>query len=103
MSDSSGPSADDAPFVPTGDAKTVPAGAIGIPQKGWHRLKMTFTNDKGQSLTGFAYSVGQNASTSFWDYMAVNKFQSTTKFKFKKSKSGWDVLEIDDGNMWVPA
>jgi hypothetical protein len=64
----------------------------------WYNLRVTYKDEDGNTRTGYLGPVGQNAATSFWDYMRVDGGQS--KFKLHQTEDGWAYWEIDDGN-WL--
>jgi hypothetical protein len=105
QSPSAAPSPDDQAFVPSSEPNPVPAGVAfkADPDK-WYYLRITYQDDTGKTVTGRAYKIGPNPSTSFWDYMAVSQYDSEgAKFKLHQLhpyKDGWDKWEIDDGN-WL--
>jgi hypothetical protein len=67
-----GPSLDDQPLVPSGQPNPLPSGELlkTDPTK-WYLLKGHYTNDSGKPATSYAYPLGKNAATSFWDYVTL--------------------------------
>ena len=98
---SAGPSEDDAPFVPSGAPMPLPAGsAVATDPAVWYHLKATWTDDRGRTATGYAYPIGENASSSFWDYVCL--FAGPARagaLRFKLSEpddEGWSRWDIHD-------
>jgi hypothetical protein len=96
-----GPSLDDQPLVPTGAAFSRPAGEASVtPAVALYRLKAWWTNDKGKTVDGYAYPVGQNATQSFWDYVIFNEGPaggSALQFYLgPPDKDGWARWNIRD-------
>jgi hypothetical protein len=96
-----GPSLDDQPFVPSDTPNPLPAGEPfkTDPDK-WYFLKVDYVDDKGKSVTGYAYPIGQNPSTSFWDYVMLQAGppeKNALKFKLVPlDDQGWQRWEIRD-------
>ena len=96
-----GPSPNDQPLVPSGNPNPLPAGAaIVTDPESWYRLKANYINDSGRSVTGYAYPVGQNAATSFWDYVVFSEGPAgSAALRFKLSApddQGWSTWDIHD-------
>jgi hypothetical protein len=90
----SGPSLDDKPFVPSGPPNPRPAGeVVKTNAVSLYRLKANWVEENGKAATGYAYPVGQNAATSFWDYVV-----------FGAEPAGGAALQFypgpPDGNGW---
>lgn len=96
-----GPSSNDQPFVTSGQPGQLPAGkALETAPEKWYYLKANFVDDHGKAVTGYAYPVGQNAATSFWDYVVLSAGgpgKSALKFKLDAPDSqGWQKWSIHD-------
>jgi hypothetical protein len=97
-----GPSLDDQPLVPTSAPYDRPAGEMfKIAAVAVYHLKARWTNEEGKVVDGYAYPVGQNAATSFWDYVIFNEGASAggSALKFYLSppdKDGWSRWNIQD-------
>jgi hypothetical protein len=95
---SSGPTADDLPFVPAGDPKPARAGSVGILDDKWYNLKFKYQDDKGNLQDGFAYYVGTNPNWAFWDYISATHSNGPVgKFKKDSVRGNRMVLKTDDG------
>lgn len=96
-----GPSLNDQPFVSSGPPRELPAGkAFKADPDTWYHLKVHFKDRHGKFVDSFLYPLGQNPSTSFWDYMAFNSPDGLqpAKFKLHQRPDGWADWEMDDGN-----
>src|SRR5262245_20938212 len=99
MSQRKPPSQNDQPFAPSGDRRVVPAGApFPAAPNTWYQLKVKYANKQGTPLESWAYPLGKNAATSFWDYMAFSSPDGLppAKFKIHQRADGWAEWEIDD-------
>ena len=95
------PSPNDQPFVASGSPNPLPSGTVFKSDPNtWYNLKVTYTNDSGNTVVGYARSIGSNPSTSFWDYMelADTTPAGAAKFKLHPRNDGWAEWEINDGN-----
>ncbi|TFY89114.1 hypothetical protein DYL59_13140 [Pseudomonas kairouanensis] len=99
MSDTSAPAPDDQPFEPEGKPLASRSGSQAFPDGEWFNLQLDYVNDKGQTVTSYAYFVGTNATWSFWDYISATA-SNGPKAKFKKDSSDGDfaVLKLQDDN-----
>lgn len=95
-----GPSLDDKPFVASGPPKPLPAGeAFKSDPNSVYRLKATWIDQSGNSATGYAYPMGQNATASFWDYVVFRALDGTGVLKFYLSPpdqdgySRWNIVD----------
>lgn len=96
-----GPSTDDHPIVINNKTNPLPAGkTTETDSEKWHYLKVNFIDDRGKPVTGYAYPVGENASTSFWDYVVLsagNSGNGALKFKaVTLDDQGWQKWIIKD-------
>ena len=95
------PSPNDQPFVASGSPNPLPSGTVVKSDPNtWYNLKATYTNTSGNTVVGYARSIGSNPSTSFWDYMelADTTPAGAAKFKLHPRNDGWAEWEINDGN-----
>lgn len=97
-----GPSPDDQPLsINKLHVNSLPAGITAeVDEDKWYHLKVKFVNDNGVEVSGYAYPVGVNASTSFWDYViliAGNPGKGALKFKaITLDDEGWQKWIIKD-------
>lgn len=92
----------DGPLAATGAPRTLPSIGGAFPVGKWFWLKMTYKDERGNTVVGFADRVGANAATSFWDYVCIRRGTpgaSSLKFKVDGEKDGWPVLRLSDGNV----
>ncbi len=93
------PSADDKPIETSGKPNALPAGkVIKTDPNSWYYLKGTYVDDNGKAQTGYAYPVGQNAATSFWDYVVYQPglYQGALQFSPQPAEGGWYFWKIKD-------
>jgi len=107
MSDQERPlSADDEPFVPTGEPRPLPAGeAFKADPNTWYHLKVHYKDDKGNPVVGLMYPLNNSFPPSFWDYQVLSGLipavVKPSKVKVHPPDStGWSKWELDDGN-WL--
>jgi hypothetical protein len=98
-----GPSLDDKPLEFSGAPNRLPSGSALITDpNSWYRLRATYVNDSGKTVSGCAYPVGVNAATSFYDYVVFRE-ASNGALQFKLSapdKAGYSrwTIRDDDAN-----
>lgn len=94
-------SADDRPFAATGKPNPLPEGKVfKADPNTWYNLKVQFTDETGSPAVGYFAKIGDNPSTSFWDYICLGA-GAGCKFKVHQPDAiGWSNWEIDDGN-WL--
>lgn len=97
------PPVDDQPFVPSGSPNPLPAGqALESDPAKWYYLKANYTDRNGKPAEGYASAVGQNAATSYWDYVVFNPGPSspsgsTLQFQLEApDDQGWSRWNIRD-------
>ncbi|MEI7869375.1 MAG: hypothetical protein WCI11_15915 [Candidatus Methylumidiphilus sp.] len=95
-----GPSLDDQPLVTDSTPKPLPAGeALKNDPNKWYYLKVNFVDEYGKHVTGYAYPVGQNASTAFWEFVVLaagTRGNGALKFKVSLDDQGWQRWDIHD-------
>ncbi|HET9365587.1 MAG TPA: hypothetical protein VFP71_11325 [Candidatus Angelobacter sp.] len=94
------PKIDDKPFIPSGAPNALPAGeAFKADSTSLYRLKATWKKN-GNPVTGYAYPVGANAATSFWDYVVFGEGaagKAALKFYLSPPDAdGWCRWNIQD-------
>lgn len=103
MSDQEKPlSADDGPFVPTGEPKPFPAGEVFKAEADtWYNLLVHYKDwDSGNPISGLMYPMAPNAWHPYWDYMTLGSSQGGSppaKFKLWGTRAPYQWV-LDDGN-----
>jgi hypothetical protein len=103
MSDQQKPlSADDEPFVPSGEPKPFPAGKIFKAEADtWYNLMAHYKDwDSGNPISGLMYPVSTNAATTYWDYQCLGYSPMgapPTKIKMWGASAPYQWV-LDDGN-----
>lgn len=95
------PGANDKPFVPGDKPNQLPGAAYKADAKTWYNLAVHYIDTKGNRASSFVYPLGNNPSTSFWDYMAFNSPDGLKPAKFKihpPKANGFSEWELEDGN-----
>lgn len=99
-------SADDLPFVPTGEPRSLPAGeAFKADPNIWYHLKVHYTDNKGNPVVGLMYPLSHSWPTAFWQYQVLRDLNPVvikpSKIKVHAPDStGWSKWELDDGK-WL--
>lgn len=94
-----GPTADDQPFTPDGNKLPARANAAVIPDDRWYNLKFDYHDRHGNHTSGYAYDIGTNPSTSFWDYISATPISGPmSKFKKVGTEGNRMYLQMADGN-----
>lgn len=100
-----GPSLDDQPLVTNNKPNPLPVGkALETDPDEWYHLRVSYVDDQGRAVTGYAYPVGRNATDSFWDYVILSAGNPSIRaLKFKAvtlDDQGWQkwIIKDDDSN-----
>jgi hypothetical protein len=98
MSEKGEPSLDDKPIVAGDKPNPLPTGAIKkTDPNSWYYLQANYVDNTGQNVTGYAYPVAKNASTSFWDYVVFSPVtDAPLRFQPRPAAGGWQYWAIHD-------
>lgn len=95
------PSPDDKSIALSGIKRVaVPAGnVVATDPNTWYYLKGSYKDKQGNSASGYAYPLGINAATSFWEYVVWGYSPDGAgplQFQPQAADDGWQFWKIHD-------
>ena len=94
-----GPSADDKPIVAVKPTELPSGKTVKTDPNKWYYLRANYTDKNGKPATSYAFPLGINASTSFWDYVVFGYSPDGAgplRFSPQPAEGGWYFWKIQD-------